>query len=220
MSRGFANEGIRRRSVFCPNEGGHGEWKDVTYLALLETDWLMRAFMKPAPKNLWDEMFLRHAREREELLRWDEKRQKLKRTSSMETLRFLDALPSESSVSVDAESREVTPSIHAGEDLRASSISPWDSDELEYSGQPLEDGGWESDEAGGRFQCPFLHIPRNIPVAAGASASASPSNSSHLHSSPESVPRSISPSISQWDMLETSSVSSSSSQSIEDLHDD
>lgn len=41
---------------------------------------------RTAPKSLWDEMFERHQREREELLRWDESRIK-KKTASMETIR-------------------------------------------------------------------------------------------------------------------------------------
>ncbi|KAL0958146.1 hypothetical protein HGRIS_000313 [Hohenbuehelia grisea] len=80
----FGHEGTRRLSFFSPLEQ---EWKDVTYLALLATDWAMRLYLKPAPKSLWDEMFARHAREREALLRWDESRlRKLNRTSSMETI--------------------------------------------------------------------------------------------------------------------------------------
>lgn len=184
----------------------------MTYLALLETDWLMRSYLKPAPKNLWDEMFLRHAREREELLRWDEKQQKLKRTSSMETLRILDTLPSETGSTVDgsvnSSSRAVTPSVHAGEESRDSSHPQSDS-ESEHSNQSWEIGGWESDDAesNGRYQHPpFSHIPRRAPVPASALSLSSSSNISH-HSSP---PRSISPSSSQWDMVETSSVSSSS----------
>jgi len=217
---GFVHEGIRRRAVFCPNEGVRGEWKDVTHLGLLETDWLMRAYVKPAPKNLWDEMFFRHAREREELLRWDDRKQRLNRTSSMETLRVLDTLPSEAgstaSGSVYAGSRAATPSVHGG-DSRASSHPPSDS-ELEQNNQLWEAEGWESDEASGHFQRPFSHIPRSTPgpVVAGTLSSSSSSNASHPHSLPGSVPRSISPASSQWDMLETSSVSSSSFESIED----
>jgi hypothetical protein len=215
---GFVHEGTRRRSAFCPNEGVHGEWKDVTHLALLETDWLMRAYMKPAPNNLWDEMFLRHAREREELLRWDERQQKLNRTSSMETLRVLDTLPSNAGSaaggSVHSASRAATPSVHSEGNSRAFSHAPSDS-ESEHSNQSWEAGGWESDEADGRFQRPFSHIPRSTPVTARALLSPSSSSVSH-HSSPESVPRSISPSSSHWDMVEASSVSSSSFESIAD----
>lgn len=57
-------------------------------MGLLCTDWALQQTSKSqmsAPKSLWDELFLRHQREREELLRWDDKR--LKRTISTETIR-------------------------------------------------------------------------------------------------------------------------------------
>ncbi|KDQ22395.1 hypothetical protein PLEOSDRAFT_1109506 [Pleurotus ostreatus PC15] len=79
----FNHEGTRRRSFYSPFET---EWKDVTCLALLDTDWINRPFLHPAPKSLWDEMFARHAREREELLRWEDNQKRLKRTASMETI--------------------------------------------------------------------------------------------------------------------------------------
>jgi hypothetical protein len=68
------------------------EWKDVTYMAILDTDWVMRnvRVCQSAPKSLWDALFARHQREREELLRW-EARASLKRTSSMVTVRGSDA---------------------------------------------------------------------------------------------------------------------------------
>jgi hypothetical protein len=88
---GFIREGIGRRSIYCPNEGVRGAWKDVTYLALLDTEWFVRSYLNLAPKNIWDEMFARHGRECEELLRWDDREQRLKRTSSAETVRAVDA---------------------------------------------------------------------------------------------------------------------------------
>ena len=87
--RSFAHEGTRRRAFFSPMEH---EWKDATYMAILDTDWVMRnvRVYQPAPKSLWDALFARHQREREELLRWDAK-VLLKRTSSMATIRGSDA---------------------------------------------------------------------------------------------------------------------------------
>ncbi|KAL4073562.1 hypothetical protein J3A83DRAFT_4090452, partial [Scleroderma citrinum] len=85
---GFTHEGTRRRSVYQPGE--YGEWKDVTYLAMLDTDWLVRKSLgirdKP-PSTLWDEMFSRHAKEREALLQWEEDQRILRRSTSMETIR-------------------------------------------------------------------------------------------------------------------------------------
>ena len=222
--RGFVHEGIRRRSVFCPNEGARGTWKNVTYLALLETEWLMRSYLKPAPKNLWDEMFARHAREREELLRWDERQQKLKRTSSMETVRILDTSPETASTTDDESVHpaaaptpgvETHSSVHKGKrrkidtyvsERMSQAPSPPPSDS-EQSNTSWDMGDWESDDAGEHIQfAPYSHISRNLEDADSLSDS-----SSSL--SPVSAVRSSSSS-SNWDMLETSSVSSSSFESL------
>ena len=218
-SRGFVHEGIRRRSVYCPNEGLRGTWKDVTYLALLETEWVMRSYLTPAPKNLWDEMFARHAREREDLLRWDERQQKMKRTSSMETLRVLNPSP-EISYTTDEESDDPavglesgiqTPSfVHKGKRRKldadasdslshASSPPPSDS---EQSNTSWDTEGWESDEASGQNPAGSL---------------SDPSSSSRIRLSPTSPG---SPLSSNWDMMETSSVSSSSFESLVDSDED
>ena len=96
---GFAHEGIRRRAAIHPTEG---QWADVSVLAMLALDWVRRAGVTPAKGTLWDEMFLRHQREREILLKLEGSRE-LKRTRSMETVRDLhlmnDAVPSASMVS-------------------------------------------------------------------------------------------------------------------------
>ncbi|TFK20530.1 hypothetical protein FA15DRAFT_673433 [Coprinopsis marcescibilis] len=86
LKSGFGHEGTRRRAFRCPYTL---EYKDATYLSVLATDWLMRSSrigkFTAAPSSLWDELFERHQREREELLRWEEK--SLKRTLSTETIR-------------------------------------------------------------------------------------------------------------------------------------
>jgi len=230
---GFVHEGIRRRSVYCPNENMRGAWKDVTYLALLETDWLMRSYIKPAPKTLWDEMFARHAREREELLRWDEKQQRIKRTSSMETVRVLDTLP-EMACATDEETDDpavaLTPRadtnspVHKGKRRRlnvdvldnssqASSPPPSDSEQSSHS---WDMGGWDSDESSGHIPLSSsAHILRTVGYSNFLSDS---SNQARL--SPVSATRSDTPSSSDWDMLETSSVSSSSFESLLDSDDE
>ncbi|KAK1226857.1 hypothetical protein PQX77_010161 [Marasmius sp. AFHP31] len=82
----FGHEGTRRRCFYS-----FGEWKDITCLGILNTDWVMRSHFGTAPKSLWDEMFLRHDRERDELMRWEARKEFggtiLHRTSSMETIR-------------------------------------------------------------------------------------------------------------------------------------
>jgi hypothetical protein len=196
----------------------------VTYLAILETEWLMRSYLKPAPKNLWDEMFARHAREREELLRWDER---MKRTSSMETVRVLDTLP-EVTYTTDEETdhsavalapRFDTPSlVHQGErrrldtdDLSQASSPP--SSDSERSDASWDMGGWESNEDNRHISFPpSAHNPR---TAGNAHSLSDSSGSSRVRLSPASA-RSDTPSSSNWDMLETSSVSSSSFEGLLD----
>ena len=102
--RHFGHEGIRRRAFYSPVEQ---EWKDVTCLAILATDWINRAYRRfaknAAPLTLWDEMLARHQQEREKLLKWEENQRGgvgVKRTSSMETIRCLTDAATES----DAES--------------------------------------------------------------------------------------------------------------------
>lgn len=90
VGQGFTHEGTRRRSVLKPERGGVvGVWKDVTYFAMLDTEWALRGVLKPRETvpTLWDEMFARHTREREEMVKWDEKHNRIRRVSSTETLR-------------------------------------------------------------------------------------------------------------------------------------
>jgi len=105
---GFTHEGVRRRAALHPNEK---QWADVSVLAMVELDWVIRARVPPAKGTLWDEMFIRQQREREVLLKLEGSRE-LKRTRSMETVRDLhsmnDALPSASMASSSVEGSSVT----------------------------------------------------------------------------------------------------------------
>ncbi|EIW77088.1 hypothetical protein CONPUDRAFT_139156 [Coniophora puteana RWD-64-598 SS2] len=117
MGLGFQHEGMRRRAVLVDwetepgTQGGYSMdgdgraavsrpqqgWRDVTYLAMLDTDWMLRRTARKGKaaevgepvqrRSLWDEMFLRHAREREELAMWDDRRATLRRSDSSETIR-------------------------------------------------------------------------------------------------------------------------------------
>ncbi|KAF9226385.1 acyl-CoA N-acyltransferase, partial [Gyrodon lividus] len=90
---GFSHEGTRRRAVYQPEgDGIAGVWRDVTYLAMLDTEWVLRNVGKgKIPKqpviSVWDEMFARHAREQEQLLKWEENHGRMTRSASTETLR-------------------------------------------------------------------------------------------------------------------------------------
>jgi hypothetical protein len=217
--------------VFLPNEGARGTWKDVTYLALLETEWLMRGYRKPAPRNLWDEMFARHAREREELLRWDERQQKLKKTSSMETVRVASTADDEAvdpAVAFMSGTNAPVPTNKGKrrrldpdplEHLSPVSSPPPSESESEQSNASWDMGACESDDASGYIRLPSsAHISRT-PMDSDSSSEYSSNfdQSSRISVSP--VP-SGSPSSPNWDMLETSSVYSSSFESLTDSDHD
>ncbi|KAI0645190.1 hypothetical protein C8Q79DRAFT_970271 [Trametes meyenii] len=81
---GFSHEGMQRRAVM----NAAGEWTDVVQMGVLDTDWAMRAQRRgPRSTSLWDELLQRYQSEVDELLRWDDGGQRVRRTSSMETLR-------------------------------------------------------------------------------------------------------------------------------------
>ncbi|KAG6836732.1 hypothetical protein H0H93_004138 [Arthromyces matolae] len=72
----FDHEGTRRRGFYSAMEG---MYKDVTYMGIVDTDWVLRKSKEgvgrvrhPASQSLWDELLLRHQREREELLAWED----------------------------------------------------------------------------------------------------------------------------------------------------
>lgn len=195
--RRFGHEGTKRRSFFNPLMG---EWQDVTTLAILDTDWAMRSYYKPAPKSLWDELFLRHERERDELLRWEEDNNRLKRTASMVTLRGA-APPSEAP---DSEAESVASSVSTtaskGKKRMAPSASPRDS--YDGSGSDVE-----SDFDDGRFLRRFVF---DDPLVGGGPSSPALSSISLVESVPGSVSsasslRSPSVSGSDWDMMDSSS---------------
>ncbi|CCM01055.1 uncharacterized protein FIBRA_03103 [Fibroporia radiculosa] len=81
---GFVLEGTHRRAVMNVELQ---VWQDVTYMGLLDTDWLLRRTQQCEKPTVWDSMFMRHQREREELLEWEERRCLLRRTSSSETIK-------------------------------------------------------------------------------------------------------------------------------------
>lgn len=91
---GFGVEGVQRRAAYV-----YGGWRDVRSLAMLATEWVVRPPLTiGGATTLWEEMFERHSRERDELLRWEEiaergradvaeKGKGKKRSASVETVR-------------------------------------------------------------------------------------------------------------------------------------
>ena len=103
---GFSHEGVRRRAGLNPKDK---IWKDVHYFGMVDLDWVAASHAlvlgvgdkgKLRQPTLWDEMFNRHQREREELLGAEDKDRILHRTLSMETLR---GAPTQVSECSDAE---------------------------------------------------------------------------------------------------------------------
>jgi len=209
----FGHEGTKRRAFFNPLIG---EWQDVTTLAMLDTDWAMRGFYKPAPKSLWDELFMRHERERDELLRWEEDQNRLnrKRTASTETLRAVPLAPDpDSDACSDAGSdagsvASRSSSISKGK--KRAAPSDWSRDPYDGSSSDAES---EFDFVRKRY---IQDIQESNSRLSGTS-SPTPSDIS-LESTPYSISVAGSPPAtpsaggfeSDWDLMSSSSSSSSS----------
>ena len=78
---------MRRRAILNPVDD---VWTNVTYLSILDTDWVIRTLRSHTSLSLWEEMFNRHQREREALLKWENKQEpkQIYKSSSTETLRL------------------------------------------------------------------------------------------------------------------------------------
>ena len=116
---GFSREGIGRRGFFSPITH---EWKDVFYFAILATDWALdNNHARPLPKTLWEDLLFCHQREREELLRMEEKT--LKRSTSTETIRDNAPItPSVASTSRSETSSVADSSISANSSARKENL--------------------------------------------------------------------------------------------------
>ncbi|KAH7098641.1 hypothetical protein BKA62DRAFT_642031 [Auriculariales sp. MPI-PUGE-AT-0066] len=125
---GFSHEGVRRGAVMHPTER---VWADVSVLSMLELDWHVRDGVHPPDGTLWDEMFGRHQRERESLLRMEGA---LKRTKSSETIRDMRELTQTAPTSGMASSG-VAPSLTSRSDSARSDATETSS---------LLSGAWEA----------------------------------------------------------------------------
>ncbi|KAF9028598.1 hypothetical protein BDZ89DRAFT_951252 [Hymenopellis radicata] len=215
----FGHEGTRRRSFFSPFMQ---EWKDTTCLAMLATDWVIRCSLQPAPPSLWDEMFLRHDRERDALLRWDqgvidEQRRLLHRTTSMETIRDLRGYQCESQEE-DSDAQSVLSMAKGKEKGLAaadnqSAVFVDEASDPEYQLMESDDEGWSSDASGGA-NSPPLSVSSSS--SSGGSFASEDVSDVLDHLTPRSDGYVSSSDGSQWDMLETSSSSSFDSLSESD----
>jgi len=85
----------------------HTNGKMCFYFAILATDWVLDINnARPRPKTLWEDLLFCHQREREELLRMEEKT--LKRSTSTETIR--DKAPIAPSIASTSETSSVADS--------------------------------------------------------------------------------------------------------------
>jgi hypothetical protein len=174
---------------------------------MLDTEWMMRSFFKPAPKSIWDELFARHERERRELLQWEDSRAKLKRSSSMETVRLdvggSEASPKRSKFSPSEKvSARAQPYDRKGKGRMESSPdvgSPPPPSDSEDDTDYFTDDEPEPSKQG----ADLASLLRN-PAGALLSSRSSPSSRSLSSASTGS------PASSEWDLLETSSTRSSS----------
>lgn len=176
---------------------------------MLDTDWVMRTSISPrfrvAPKSLWDELFARHQREREELLRWEERNYPLKRSMSMETVRNIVAPSSvstsasedeamtdfESAVSDTASSKRVN-----GKKRRIDVGDAYDASASESEGEPELVTGLRSP--------PPLYDPTEWLAQVRSHRSTSPA-SSQSGESVHSDGSYTTSSSSQWDHMESAS---------------
>ncbi|KAJ7695355.1 hypothetical protein B0H17DRAFT_1055683, partial [Mycena rosella] len=192
----FGHEGTKRLAFFNPMMA---EWQDVTTLAMLDTDWAICRLYKSASKSLWDELFMRHERERDELLRWEQTQGRLKRgmTSSMETLRALPLETDSSNVSDSGESSSSsTMSMNKGKKrmLPSSRRDPYDGSNSDVDSE---------------FNDTMFVRRRMSPDAASRQLGAS--SPALSDASLESVPNSVTTNGSvEWDMLDSSESGSSS----------
>jgi len=105
---GFSHEGIRRRQVY---NSRFQRWIDVTYMAIVDTDWTLRKIRPDLPKTRWDNLFERQQREREELLDLEAGQacRTPKMTRSMKTIEkcALETNPFESEFQMEERNEEI-----------------------------------------------------------------------------------------------------------------
>lgn len=82
---GFSHEGTRRKALAGPD----ATYRDVTYMGMVDMDWRVWGTHTHTPRTLWDRLFDRQQREREEILTddGDDEDRLVGRKASTETLR-------------------------------------------------------------------------------------------------------------------------------------
>ena len=134
---GFSHEGTRRKARAGPD----AIYKDVTHMGMVDMDWRLWAERSEIPRTLWDRLFDRQQREREEILMddGDDEDRFLGKKASTDTLRAnFDEYRSAKSTN--------TGSIVGGSGSKAA----------KSSGAGLSDSDWE------KFEIPKSHDSDSI----------------------------------------------------------
>jgi hypothetical protein len=168
----------------------------------------MRGLFKRAPKSMWDELFSRHDRERQELLQWEESKasKDLKRTSSVETIRRGKIGAKKTKFLSDYGNTNALPD-HDEANTNARSRSP-------ESCSPLASPPPSSDTEDSDYFTGDEPIPYDLGAESVGYRELDTMSTSSMSSSRS---RSRSPSSSQWDLMESSSAGGSSD--FEVVHD-
>jgi len=155
---GFSHEGTRRKARAGPD----AVYKDVTYMGMVDMDWRVWGVHNHTPKTLWDRLFDRQQREREEILAddGDDEDRFLGRKASTETLK---ANISEYSRSVKS---TTTNSVAGGSGQNATMSS----------GTGLLDSDWNS-----------VDLPKSLPDSYGSGPNSLDSEFEHLIFKQESI---------------------------------
>ena len=142
---GFSHEGTRRKAQVGPD----AVYKDVTYMGMVDMDWRIWAMHTSTPRTLWDRLFDRQQREREEIMTddGDDEDRFLGRKASTETLKanvdeyVRSAKSTTTSSVVDGSGSNITTSSGTG-----LSGSDWDKFDLPNSlaGDRESDPGFRS----------------------------------------------------------------------------
>ncbi|KAJ7048490.1 hypothetical protein C8F01DRAFT_1190157 [Mycena amicta] len=206
----FGHEGIARKAFYHPLLA---EWQDITRFGIIDTHWVMRGYWKPAPKSLWDELFLRQERERADLLRWEEENGKVKRSASMETLRAAPP-PDSTMTDSDSEVSGAKSKVHENQaNGTARNIEAWNS-LVKTAGQKRSRDEYESESDSGS-------VSTNDPSAGnGSPRSTSLAPSDSISETESSVTNSSVVSVPWSDFAASDSLSSSDGSWEELMYDE
>ncbi|KIJ37309.1 hypothetical protein M422DRAFT_33840 [Sphaerobolus stellatus SS14] len=179
----FSHEGVKRRQVYSQV---FLEYKDVTYMGIVDTEYMICRYRPDIPRSPWDELLQRHQKEREELLDLEAARAPLKRSASTETIKWMQDKEGE------GEERQEKPSTFSrGATPGSQTLGDYYSSyELSGSSAASSTSGWQSirrhdaraveSDSDGEWLNDYLRTERS-PEAAESS------DNEYLHSAEEAL---------------------------------